>query len=81
MGLRAEGFPGPLVELSAVKVVGDSPDDFPFLDISDMPRFQDQGGALFSGLESSVLETGLLAVATVFLFALGYIAFIRFDVR
>ena len=43
-------------KLSAVKVVGDSPDDFPFLDISDMPRFQDQAGSLLSGLESSVLR-------------------------
>jgi hypothetical protein len=46
-----------------------------------MPRYRDQAGALFSGLESSVLKTGLLVVATVFLFALGYVAFIRFDVR
>ncbi len=68
-------------KLSAVKRHGDSPDDFPFLDISDMPRYRDQAGALFSGLESSVLKTGLLAVATVFLFALGYVAFLRFDVR
>ena len=68
-------------KLSAVKVAGDSPDDFPFLDISDMPRFQGQAGGLLSGLESSVLKTGLLAVAAVFLFALGYVAFIRYDVR
>jgi hypothetical protein len=68
-------------KLSAVKRHGDGPDDFPFLDISGMPRYRDQAGTLFSGLESSVLKTGLLAVATVFLFALGYVAFIRFDVR
>jgi ABC-type transport system involved in multi-copper enzyme maturation permease subunit len=68
-------------KLSAVKVVGDSPDDFPFLDISDMPRYQDRAGGLFSGLESSVLRLGLLAVTAVFLFALGYVAFLRYDVR
>ena len=46
-----------------------------------MPRFEDQAGTLFSGLESSVLKAGLLLVAAVFLFALGYVAFIRYDVR
>ena len=69
------------IKLSTVKLHGDSPDDFPFLDISDMPRFQDQAGSLLSGLESSVPKAGLLLVAAVFLFALGYVAFIRFDVR
>ncbi|MGZ5515133.1 MAG: ABC transporter permease subunit [Candidatus Aminicenantales bacterium] len=68
-------------KLSAVKRFGDSPTDFPFLDISDMPRFQEQTGTLMSGLDSSVLDAGLLLVAAVFLFALGYVAFIRFDVR
>ena len=69
------------IKLSKVKIHGDSPDDFPFLDISDMPRFQDQAGSLLSGLESSVPKAGLLFVTAVFLFALGYVAFIRFDVR
>jgi len=50
-------------------------------DIADMPRFQEQAGALLSGLEASVLEGGLLVVAAVFLFALGYVAFTRYDVR
>ncbi len=68
-------------KLSAVKLAGDSPTDFPFLDISDMPRFEDQAGTLLSGLESSALEAGILLVAAVFLFALGYVAFIRYDVR
>jgi ABC-type transport system involved in multi-copper enzyme maturation permease subunit len=68
-------------KLSAVKVFGDSPADYPFLDISDMPRFEDQPGTLLSGLESSALRAGILLVAAVFLFALGYVAFIRYDVR
>jgi ABC-type transport system involved in multi-copper enzyme maturation permease subunit len=68
-------------KLSAAKVFGDSPQDFPYLDISDMPRFEGQPGTLLSGLESSVPKAGLLLVAAVFLFALGYVAFIRYDVR
>jgi ABC-type transport system involved in multi-copper enzyme maturation permease subunit len=68
-------------KLSTVKVAGDRPEDFPFLDISDMPRFEDRAGTLLSGLESSVLKAGFLLVAVVFLFALGHVAFVRYDVR
>jgi ABC-type transport system involved in multi-copper enzyme maturation permease subunit len=68
-------------KLSTVDIKGDSPQDFPFLDVSDMPRFESRTGALFSGLESSVLWVGLMLIEAVFLFALGYIAFIRYDVR
>jgi ABC-type transport system involved in multi-copper enzyme maturation permease subunit len=69
------------VKLSTIHLPGDGPQDFPFLDLSDMPRYQDQPGGLAAGLEPSVPRTGLLLVAAVFLFALGYVAFIRFDVR
>jgi hypothetical protein len=68
-------------KLSTVDIKGDSPEDFPFLDVSDMPRFESRTGALFSGLEASVLWVGLMLIEAVFLFALGYIAFIRYDVR
>jgi ABC-type transport system involved in multi-copper enzyme maturation permease subunit len=68
-------------KLSKVKVLGDSPEDFPFLDVPDMPRFQGQAESLLSGLESSVVEVGLLLVEAVLLFYLGFIAFIRYDVR
>ncbi len=68
-------------KLSTVHLPGDGPQDFPYLDLSDMPRFQDQPGRLLAGLEPSVPKAGGLLVAAVFLFALGYVAFIRFDVR
>lgn len=71
----------PWVKLSTIKLPGDSPEDFPFLDISDMPRYEDQPGGLLVGLEPSVAKAGILFVTAVFLFALGYFAFIRFDVR
>lgn len=64
-----------------VKLPGDGPEDFPYLDVSDMPRFPDRPMGLFSGLDSSVLELGLLVVEVIFLFYLGYVAFLRFDVR
>jgi ABC-type transport system involved in multi-copper enzyme maturation permease subunit len=69
------------LKLSKVKVPGESPDDYPYLDISDMPPFEVRAGSLLSGLESSVLWVGGMLIEAVVLFALGYVAFIRYDVR
>jgi ABC-type transport system involved in multi-copper enzyme maturation permease subunit len=68
-------------KLSKVRLPGDGPEDFPYLDVSDMPRFPDEPRGLFYGLESSILDVGLLLVEIVLLFYLGYVAFLRFDVR
>jgi ABC-type transport system involved in multi-copper enzyme maturation permease subunit len=68
-------------KLFKVKLPGDGPQDFPFLDISDMPRFPDQPAALLSGLEASIMNVGLLVMEAILLFYLGYLAFIRYDVR
>jgi ABC-type transport system involved in multi-copper enzyme maturation permease subunit len=68
-------------KLSKVKLPGDVPEDFPYLDVSDMPRFADQPIGLFSTLEDTVLSAGLLLVEIVLLFYIGYVAFLRFDVR
>jgi ABC-type transport system involved in multi-copper enzyme maturation permease subunit len=68
-------------KLNKVKIPGDGPEDFPFLDISDMPLFQDQPKALLSGQEASVVNIGFLVIETILLFYLCYIAFIRYDVR
>jgi hypothetical protein len=69
------------MNLSKVAIPGDRPDDFPYLDISDMPRFEVREGALLSGLESSAPWLGILLVEAVLLFYVGYVAFIRYDVR
>ncbi|HSA95923.1 MAG TPA: ABC transporter permease subunit [Acidobacteriota bacterium] len=69
------------LKLSKVHVPGDSPDDFPYLDLSDMPRFEVPAASLVSGLEPSVLFLGGMLIEAIILFALGYVAFIRYDVR
>jgi hypothetical protein len=46
-----------------------------------MPRFEVKAGTLLSGLESAVLWVGIMLVEAVLLFALGYVSFIRYDVR
>jgi len=69
------------LKLSTVDLPGDGPNDFPFLDVSDMPRFEVRPGSLFGGLGPSAFGLGLLLAAAVLLFYLGFIAFIRYDVR
>jgi ABC-type transport system involved in multi-copper enzyme maturation permease subunit len=68
-------------KLNTIKLPGDSPEDFPYLDVSDTPRFPDRPPRVFSGLENSGVNVGLLLVEIVFLFNLGYVGFLRFDVR
>jgi hypothetical protein len=67
--------------LSAVKVSGDNPDDFPLLKLDDMPRFPARAASLTAGLAGLAFRLGLLLFECVFLFALAYVAFIRYDVR
>jgi len=68
-------------KLYKVAVPRDKPDDFPYLDVSDMPRFPERKASLFEGAANSVVQIGLLLVEGILLFYLGYIAFIRYDVR
>jgi hypothetical protein len=68
-------------KISKVDIPGTKPDDYPYLDVSDMPIFKGQPMRLFTGLESSVGSLGLMVVECIFLFYLGFVAFIRYDVR
>jgi ABC-type transport system involved in multi-copper enzyme maturation permease subunit len=67
--------------LQKVKLRYDNPDDFSYLDISDMPKFPDRADSLFSGLAGIIPRIGLLLIEIILLFYLGYIAFIHYDVR
>jgi ABC-type transport system involved in multi-copper enzyme maturation permease subunit len=69
------------LKLNKNKIQGDEPSDFPYLDVSDMPEFQERPKSLFSSLENSILNIGLLIVEGILLFYIGYVAFIRYDVR
>jgi ABC-type transport system involved in multi-copper enzyme maturation permease subunit len=67
--------------INRITVPGDQPGDFPFLDVSDMPRFPARPQSFASGLTDSIVPLGALLIECIFLFALGYVAFVRFDVR
>jgi ABC-type transport system involved in multi-copper enzyme maturation permease subunit len=79
--IRQTDAMAPWAKQSKVKLFGDSPTDFPFIDAADMPRFEVKARTLLSGLESAVLWVGIMLIEAVLLFALGYVAFIRYDVR
>lgn len=68
-------------KLSKIKIPGEEPSDFPYLDVSDMPGFLERPTSLFSGLTSSILNIALLLIESILLFYIGYVAFIRYDVR
>jgi len=68
-------------KLQKVKVFGDGPDDFPFLNVSDVPRYQARPESLLAGSETSLLYAGALIFEMILLFCLGFVAFIRYDVR
>jgi len=67
--------------LRTLTLPNDGPQGFPFLDISDMPRFMEPRKSLFGGLEGSMAGAGLLLAEIVLLFFLGFVAFARADVR
>jgi len=46
-----------------------------------MPGFQDRSKSLLAGLENSILNIALLFIESILLFYMGYVAFIRYDVR
>ncbi len=68
-------------KLSQVKLPSDGPDAYPFLDISDMPRYQGTTESFVSGLESAAAGVVLLIVEAFVLFYLAFISFLRYDVR
>jgi ABC-type transport system involved in multi-copper enzyme maturation permease subunit len=77
---RQTDFRARWAKLNQVKLKGDSPEDFPSLDLSDMPRFEPRAAALADAGPAGLWVLVLL-IETVFLFYAGYVAFIRYDVR
>ncbi len=64
------------------KLAGGQPDDFPYLVANDMPGYIERREGVGRSLEGgAVARLGLLAAECLVLFALAYVAFIRYDVR
>jgi ABC-type transport system involved in multi-copper enzyme maturation permease subunit len=60
---------------------GAKPEDYPFLGLDDMPRFAVPAANIVESLTGSAVGLGLLFAEGLVLFALAFVAFIRFDVR
>jgi ABC-type transport system involved in multi-copper enzyme maturation permease subunit len=68
--------------LQAGKLEGSTPSEFPTLVASDMPRYIEKRAGIAGSLEGgAAVSLGLIAIECLFLFALAYVAFIRYDVR
>lgn len=68
-------------KLSKVEIPGWTPEDYRYLNVSDVPLFQWPRKRLLLGLQSSILNTGLLIFESILLFYLCFVSFIRYDVR
>ncbi len=68
-------------KLGKVPIPGTSPEDYSYLDVSDVPSFKWQKKHLLTGLQSSIIHISLLIVESLLLFYLSFVAFIRYDVR
>jgi hypothetical protein len=68
--------------LKGGKLKGAQPDDYPYLVANDMPWYAERREGVAGSLEGgAVVGLGLLAAECLVLFALAYVAFIRYDVR
>jgi ABC-type transport system involved in multi-copper enzyme maturation permease subunit len=68
--------------LKAGELKGAKPEDYPYLVANDMPWYAERRESVAGSLEGgAVVRLGLLASECLILFALAYVAFIRYDVR
>jgi ABC-type transport system involved in multi-copper enzyme maturation permease subunit len=72
---------GGFAALRKVEIPESDPGSYPFLDVSDVPRFQWRPGSLMADVGSVITKISILVLAGVFLFGLSFASFIRCDVR
>jgi len=68
-------------KLRKVSLPGVSPEDYEYLNVSDVPVFRWQKRHLLTGLQSSLIYIAILIFECFLLFYLSFVAFIRYDVR
>ena len=71
----------PIKLISGEEIPFDDYWNYPYLDLSDVPVFQWQGGHSLAGIKSPLLYTTILILITIILFYLSFLSFLKYDVR
>lgn len=67
--------------LSKVDIPESHPGNYPFLDLSAVPKFRWESGNLIADMTGVITKVGVLVCAGVFVFCLSFVSFIKCDVR
>jgi ABC-type transport system involved in multi-copper enzyme maturation permease subunit len=67
--------------LRKAEIPESNPRSFPYLDLSDVPKFRWQTSNLIADVSGVIEKVSILALAGVFIFCLSFVSFIRCDVR
>lgn len=72
---------GGFTALRKVEIPESNPGSYPFLDVSDVPRFRWQTSNLIADMAGVIRKVGILILVGVFIFCLSFVSFIRCDLR
>lgn len=64
-----------------VQIPGTHYNEYPFLNLSDVPVFRWQSQNLLAGLKQVFIKVAALILISIFLFYLSFLSFLRYDVR
>lgn len=64
-----------------VQIPGTHYNEYPFLNLSDVPVFRLQSENIFAGLKQVFIKVAALILISIFLFYLSFLSFLRYDVR
>ena len=67
--------------IGKVGIPGTSHQDYPLLDLSDVPRFQWQSTDISADLKKSLSKLAALIIISIVLFYLSFLSFVKYDVR
>ena len=69
------------VPLRKVEIPGTVFEEYPYLNLSDVPVFQWQGSDILLDLKQVLMKVAALAIVGIVLFYLSLLSFLRYDVR
>jgi ABC-type transport system involved in multi-copper enzyme maturation permease subunit len=73
--------PVTFVPLRKVEIPGTIFEEYPYLDLSDVPVFQWQSSEMLLDLKQASMKVAALIIVSIVLFYLSFLSFLRYDVR